>query len=71
MHQGRIVPKVIGSTATIRRAEQQVNALFQRRAFQFPPPVIAGENSGFAKIDTKSDGVYMLALRQLAEPINI
>ncbi len=57
-----IVPKVIGSTATIRRAEQQVNALFQRRAFQFPPPVIDGENSGFAKIDAASDGRLYVGL---------
>ena len=57
-----IVPKVIGSTATIRRAEQQVNALFQRRAFQFPPPVIDGENSGFAKIDAESDGRLYVGL---------
>ncbi len=63
MHQGDgIVPKVIGSTATIRRAEQQVNALFQRRAFQFPPPVIDGENSGFAKIDAESDGRLYVGL---------
>ncbi|MCY4428211.1 MAG: helicase-related protein [Halieaceae bacterium] len=57
-----IVPKVIGSTATIRRAEQQVNALFQRRAFQFPPPVIDGENSGFSKIDVVSDGRLYVGL---------
>jgi hypothetical protein len=29
-------PKVIGSTATIRRARDQITALFARRAFQFP-----------------------------------
>ena len=52
----KTVPKIIGSTATIRRAEQQVEALFQRKAFQFPPPVIDGENSGFAIIDDKSPG---------------
>ena len=54
-HEG-IVPKVIGSTATIRRADEQVSALFQRAAFQFPPPAIDGENSGFAKIDDGSPG---------------
>ena len=57
-----IAPKIIGSTATIRRAEQQVNALFQRQAFQFPPPVIDHENSGFAKIDTDSNGRLYVGL---------
>ena len=51
-----IAPKVIGSTATIRRAEEQVGALFRREAFQFPPPAIDGENSGFAKTDEESPG---------------
>ncbi len=57
-----IAPKIIGSTATIRRAEQQVSALFQRHAYQFPPPVIDHENSGFAKIDTNSDGRLYVGL---------
>ena len=57
-----IVPKVVGSTATIRRAEQQVHALFQRRAFQFPPPVIDGENSGFATSDDELPGRLYVGL---------
>ena len=40
--------KVIGSTATIRRASEQVLALFDRDAFQFPPPAIDHDDSGFA-----------------------
>lgn len=44
-------PKIIGSTATIRRAEDQVRALFDRQSCQFPPPGISYENSGFAVID--------------------
>lgn len=51
-----VPPKVIGSTATIRRASEQVGALFNRKAFQFPPPVIDEENSGFAKKDENSLG---------------
>lgn len=46
-----IKAKVIGSTATIRRAEEQVRALFDRQSCQFPPPGISYENSGFAVID--------------------
>jgi hypothetical protein len=41
-------PKVIGSTATIRRASQQVLALFDRDICQFPPPGITSTDSGFA-----------------------
>jgi len=41
-------PKVIGSTATIRRAEEQIRALFDRETFQFPPPGLDHADSGFA-----------------------
>ena len=41
-------PKVVGSTATIRRAGDQVRALFDRDARQFPPPGIDHDDSGFA-----------------------
>ncbi|MGD9689140.1 MAG: helicase-related protein [Phycisphaerales bacterium] len=41
-------PKVIGSTATIRRASHQVRALFDRSTFQFPPPGLDASDSGFA-----------------------
>ena len=40
--------KIIGSTATIKRAEEQVRALFDRRTCQFPPPGIDYQDSGFA-----------------------
>lgn len=45
--------KVIGSTATIRRASEQVLALFDREAFQFPPPAIDHDDSGFAVRDRR------------------
>ncbi len=54
--KGNAKPKIIGSTATIRRAKQQVNSLFHREAYQFPPPIINAENSCFAKIDPNSPG---------------
>lgn len=44
--QGR--PKVLASTATIRRAEQQVRAVFDRRAVQFPPPGLDPSDNYFA-----------------------
>ncbi|MCB1467219.1 MAG: DNA/RNA helicase [Rhizobiaceae bacterium] len=48
--------KVIGSTATIRRAEDQIKALFDRGSFQFPPPGLDHTNSGFAIEDREVPG---------------
>lgn len=47
--------KVIGSTATIRRASEQVLALFDREAFQFPPPAVDHDDSGFAVKDQRPE----------------
>src|SRR5690606_4800189 len=44
-------PKIIGSTATIRRASEQVLALFDRATCQFPPPGLDARDSGFAVPD--------------------
>lgn len=41
-------PKVIASTATIRRADAQIAALFDRGARQFPPPGISAADSFFS-----------------------
>jgi hypothetical protein len=43
-----IRPKVIASTATIRRATEQVRAVFDRDVAQFPPPAIDSRDSYFA-----------------------
>jgi len=40
-------PKIIGSTATIRRAEHQCHLLFDRQAVQFPPNGLIAGNSFF------------------------
>ncbi len=53
---GGTPPKVIGSTATIRRAPEQVRDLFDRIACQFPPPAIDHEDSGFAVHNPASTG---------------
>lgn len=42
-------PKVIASTATIRRAERQIHALFDRRAEVFPPQGLEIGDSFFAR----------------------
>jgi hypothetical protein len=49
-------PKIIGSTATIRRAKDQVRALFDRETCQFPPSAIDSDDSGFALVDRESPG---------------
>lgn len=41
-------PKVIASTATIRRASDQVGALFDRKVAQFPPAGVDSRDSWFA-----------------------
>lgn len=51
-----IRPKIIGSTATIRRASEQIRALFDRDTYQFPAPGIDADNSGFAVIDNGAPG---------------
>jgi hypothetical protein len=51
-----IRPKIIGSTATIRRAEVQIRDLFDRATFQFPPPGLDAGNSAFAVTDNAQPG---------------
>jgi len=48
-------PKVIASTATTRRAAQQVHQLFLRRVRIFPPPGLDVEDSFFARERPLSD----------------
>lgn len=55
-------PKVVGSTATIRRASDQVRALFNRATYQFPPPGIDASNSGFAVRDISRPGRLYLGI---------
>lgn len=49
-------PKIIGSTATIRRAPEQVLALFDRNTCQFPPPGLSADDSGFTVVDPSLPG---------------
>lgn len=52
--QTRTRPKLVASTATIRRAADQVRAVFDRDARQFPPPGVDAEDSFFA-VDAAPD----------------
>lgn len=50
---GDVRPKIVGSTATIGRAREQVRALFDRDVLQFPPPGLEAADSFFAVKDEK------------------
>lgn len=49
-------PKIIGSTATIKRAEEQIRGLFDRDSCLFPPSGINWDDSGFAVTDFSKPG---------------
>jgi hypothetical protein len=49
-------PKVIGSTATIRRAAEQVWGLFRRQVRQFPPPALTAGETFFARVAADRPG---------------
>lgn len=58
--RGDIRPKVIGSTATIGHAEDQVRSLFDRSVLQFPPPGFdAGDSFYAVRDDTGPDRIYI------------
>ena len=60
--RGTVRPKIIGSTATIRRADDQIQALFDRETYQFPAPGLDAGNSGFAVVDTGRPGRLYVGL---------
>jgi len=59
---GEARPKVIGSTATIKMADDQMKSLFNRRLYQFPPPGLDSENSCFAVRDDSKPGRLYLGI---------
>jgi ATP-dependent helicase YprA (DUF1998 family) len=61
--------KVIASTATIRRADQQVRGLFDRDVFLFPPSGMTAENSYFVRFDgTRPGRQYVGVMAQSHTP---
>lgn len=58
--KGNESPKIVASTATIRRAMRQCRDLYAREAFQFPPPGLDASDSFFAKEDAEAPGrIYL------------
>lgn len=49
-------PKLVGSTATIRRADRQVRGVFNRTVAQFPPSGLSMEDSFFYREDREHPG---------------
>jgi hypothetical protein len=68
---GRIVrPKVVASTATVRRAKEQVRALFGRSAMSlFPPPGINASDTFFAKLDNANPGRLYIGVAAPGRPL--
>lgn len=54
--------KIIGSTATIRRAEVQIRKLFNRKVMQFPTPCLDADNSFFYQSDKQNPGRLYVGL---------
>jgi hypothetical protein len=52
----RRAPKVVCSTATVRRAREQIKALFDREMAIFPPRGINDGDNFFATVDEESEG---------------
>lgn len=62
-------PKIVASTATIRRAAEQARGLFGRDVRVFPPPGVRYGDSYFARIDEKSPGrLYAGVMSQAHTP---
>jgi len=49
-------PKIVASTATIRRAQRQCQSLYDRKLFQFPPQGLDISDSFFAIEDNRAPG---------------
>lgn len=55
INEQRRGPKIVASTATVRRAETQIRNLFGRsKTAIFPPPGIGRDDSFFAKVDSET-----------------
>ena len=68
---GHIRPKIVGSTATISRAESQVKALYGRSAFLFPPQALRAGDSFFAEEREDQEGRRYVGVFASALPSHV
>lgn len=61
-------PKIIASTATIRRAADQCRSLYNLETFQFPPQGLDIADSFFAKENTAAPGRLYVGIMASASP---
>lgn len=61
-------PKIVASTATIRRAGHQCNALYDRPTFQFPPQGLDISDSFFARENSRASGRIYVGVFASAAP---
>ncbi len=67
----RIRPKIVGSTATISRAESQVRALYGRPASLFPPQALRAGDSFFAEERGDQEGRRYVGVFATALPSHV
>lgn len=62
-------PKLLASTATVKRAREQIRALFGRHDTAiFPPPGVDALETFFSKVDRKSEGRLYLGVAAQGRP---
>ena len=61
-------PKIVASTATIRRSEEQVRRLYGRDVQLFPPPGLDARHSHFAENDPDSPGRLYVGVMAQGHP---
>ncbi len=59
---GKVKPKYLAATATIKRAAEQSRLLYGRTAEMFPPPGLDSDDSFFSRIDRKAAGRMFIGI---------
>lgn len=69
--ENELAPKIVASTATICRADEQVRALYGREVFQFPPQCLRAGDSFFALEDETAPGRIYVGVHTSALPSHV